>query len=168
MVRVETVVPHVWSSVWICLAFHQGAFSTIWTILRCNLRSSFLSWPRPGRLATVPWAVNFLITLCMVDKGTLRSLEMDLSPWDCPCLATILCLTCSENALIFFLFSMLIAVHTDTKQQNDSFSLFKLVEWVIFILQAPATHQRWVHFQSKGESPAWNPILLLTTSKRCH
>ena len=32
--------------------------------------------------------------------------------------------------------------HSDTKQQNDSFSLFKLVEWVIFILQAPATHHR--------------------------
>ena len=32
--------------------------------------------------------------------------------------------------------------HSDTKQQNDSFSPFKLVEWVIFILPAPATHQR--------------------------
>ena len=41
-----------------------------------------------------------------------------------------------------FLFSMLTVVHSDTKQQNDSFSPFKLVECVIFILQAPATHHR--------------------------
>ncbi|KAM4031955.1 uncharacterized protein ACNLHF_019346 [Anomaloglossus baeobatrachus] len=33
---------------------------------------------RPGRLATVPWALNFLMTLRTVDTGTFRSLEMDL------------------------------------------------------------------------------------------
>ena len=32
--------------------------------------------------------------------------------------------------------------HSDIKQQNDSFSPFKLVERIIFILQAPATHHR--------------------------
>ena len=32
--------------------------------------------------------------------------------------------------------------HSDTKQQNNSFSLFKLVEEVIFILQIPAAHDR--------------------------
>ena len=32
--------------------------------------------------------------------------------------------------------------HSDTKQQNDSFSLFKLIELVVFILQALVTHHR--------------------------
>ena len=76
---VETVVPCVWRSDWICLAVDRGAFSTIQTILHCNLRSSFLLWPHPGRLATVPWALNFLLTLRTVYTGTSRSLQMDCS-----------------------------------------------------------------------------------------
>ena len=51
---------------------------------------------------------------------------------------------------------------SDTKHEKESFSLFQMVTFVIFILQAPATHCRWVQFQSKGESPAWN-----LTSRRC-
>lgn len=38
----------------------------------------FFLRPPPGRLVTVPYALNFLITLRMVDTGTSRSLEMNL------------------------------------------------------------------------------------------
>src|SRR4029434_8166506 len=40
--------------------------------------SIFLFLPHPGRLVTMPWAVNFLMTLRTVDTGTLRSPTMDL------------------------------------------------------------------------------------------
>ncbi len=78
IVRADTVEPCVCRSAWICLEVNQGSLSTIRTMLRCNCSFILLFCPHPGRLATVPWAVNLLMILCTVDTGTLRSLEMDL------------------------------------------------------------------------------------------
>ncbi len=88
-------LPCVCRSAWICLEVNQGSLSTIRTILCCNFSLILLFRPRPGRLATVPWAVNLLMILRTVDTGTVRSLEMDLQPWDCPCFSRIFFSPCS-------------------------------------------------------------------------
>ena len=77
-------------SAWICFAVVWGPSSTIPTILFCNICSILQLQPLLGRIATVWWV---LIGPFRHSEGTSMSLEMDLEPWDGPCLATIFFLT---------------------------------------------------------------------------
>ena len=58
---------------WLTLFIHHSNYPALHSFI-----NFFLFRPRPGRFATVPWVINFLIILRTVDKGTLRSLEIDL------------------------------------------------------------------------------------------
>ena len=78
MVRSGTDVPRPWSSPLISLKVVLGTLVTICIIRLFNLSSIFLLQPRPGRLATVPWTLNFWIICATVVTGISSCLEMVL------------------------------------------------------------------------------------------
>ena len=123
-----------------------GAFSTIRTILR----SSFLERPRPGRLAFSTMGLKLPDNIVYGGHRNIKVFGDGLVALRLSVLGSILCLTSSDNSLVFFLFSMFNGVHTVT--QNSRMTPFLhsnwLNEWFFFILQAPATHHRW-EFNSK-------------------
>lgn len=133
----------------LCLKFGLNVCGSLQmsAIFRCNLASRFLSRPHPVRLATASWALNFLITLCVVKTGTSRSMEMCLQPWDCPCLAIILCLTTSYNPLVFFL-----SVHSLCGTKSYTKHFFSIIQ------------TGWIS-DCEPESLAWNGIIFLEVNK---
>src|SRR4029434_3841584 len=69
MVRSDTDVPCPWSSPLFSLEVVLGSLVTIRIIRLFNLSSIFLLRPHPGRLATVPWPLNFCIICATVVTG---------------------------------------------------------------------------------------------------
>lgn len=55
----------------------------------------------------VPWVVNFIIYVCTVDKGTLRTLEVDCYLDAMDVFSSILVIKSFNNSLLLFLFTML-------------------------------------------------------------
>ena len=138
MVRVETVVLCVKVSMnlfgsWSRYFFHHLNNQSLQSLIRFSLAAT------SREVGYSAMHLKLLDNIVYGGTGTSKSLEMDLSPWDCPCLATILSdLLRQFSGFLSFLHAHC-GTHSDTKQQKDSFSIFKLVEWVNFILQAPAT-----------------------------
>lgn len=153
-----------------CTLCPEGQLECVWKLIEvlyppfeqsfvAIFEQFFLFCPRPGRLATVPWAVNFLTMLRTVDTGTLGSLEMDFLPWDCPCFSTFFDLKSSRQ-----FFSALSRLHSSfgTQRQTERLSeIFTILtgSGVISILSARVTGYRWLWLQIIGASQTWNAII---------
>lgn len=107
-----------WSSAWISLEVFLGFFCyhldypSLWSVI------NFLLRPRPGRLATVPWILNFWITCATVVTGTSSCSEMVLYHLPLTCLSMIIFLISWDKSFFCFLWSMLSLVHT--MSQNNA------------------------------------------------
>lgn len=118
----------------------------------------FSLWPLTVRLATAPWASNFMITLCMVETAASRSLEMCLYPWDYACLAMILCLFRLfllrlkqwhktllfpiQTGWMWFLYCRLLPVWKDLLQIKSIVTTSRKWQYCLGSFIHSATHQR--------------------------
>lgn len=78
MEQSDTDVPWPLGSAWMVFNGFLGSFSTIHTMYQINPGLHFFLWPHPGRLATVPWTIYFLIILAAVVRVTWSCLDIVL------------------------------------------------------------------------------------------